>query len=103
MPSSSDPSRSLQSLLNVQEALLQDLDPAHVMERLCDETRTDPRVNRDAYTDMGAGSLLVVPLLRGGQAFGAFEVTARRPYSFTDEDVTLLNHVFSFVSVVISS
>jgi EAL domain-containing protein (putative c-di-GMP-specific phosphodiesterase class I)/putative methionine-R-sulfoxide reductase with GAF domain len=163
MRSSSDSSRSLQSLLNVQEALLQDLDPAHVMERLCaetlallpaatgasvalvapdnelryacavgtsshtkgqrahdagnlarlalmagqtmrsDDTRTDPRVDRDAYTDMGAGSVLVVPLLRDGQPFGAFEVIARRPYSFTDEDVTILNHVFSFVSVVISS
>ena len=53
----------------------------------CDDTESDPRVNRDACARLGGvGSMLLVPLLRRNGAGGILEVFSTRPRAFDDHD-----------------
>lgn len=53
----------------------------------CDDTQSDPRVNREACARLGGvGSMLLVPLLRRNNARGILEVFSTRPHAFDDTD-----------------
>ena len=53
----------------------------------CDDTASDPRVNREACDRLGGvGSMLLVPLCRGQQAIGILEVFSTRARAFDDSD-----------------
>ena len=53
----------------------------------CDETASDPRVNREACARLGGvGSMLLVPLCRRGAAIGILEVFATEPHAFDEGD-----------------
>jgi two-component system, NtrC family, sensor kinase len=54
------------------------------------DTEGDTERNRQLGHDFGYRRLLVVPMLRGGEAIGALAVTGREPGSFSDQQIALL-------------
>jgi GAF domain-containing protein len=65
----------------------------------CDDTDTDPRVNREACARLGGvGSMLLVPLLRRNGARGILEVFSTRPHAFDDTD----EYVLELLAVIAS-
>lgn len=50
----------------------------------CDDTRSDPRVDSGVLQQLGIGSILIVPLLRNGEACGVIEAFASSPHNFDD-------------------
>jgi len=56
----------------------------------CDDSETDPRVDRDACRKVGARSMIVVPLLRNARAVGVLKVLSKEANTFRDNDVHTL-------------
>ena len=54
---------------------------------LCRDSRSDPRVNREACEKVGARSMVCAPLLTHGRAVGVLKALSARPDHFTPEDV----------------
>ena len=52
----------------------------------CDDTETDPRVDRDACRRIGARSMIMMPLLHEGTAIGALRLLAGTPHRFGARD-----------------
>ncbi len=52
----------------------------------CDDTRTDPRTDAEACERLGIRSVVVMPLLRGNELVGAFELFSDQPYAFGIRD-----------------
>jgi len=67
------------------------------------DTTNDPRVDRDLSRRMGIGSMVSLPLMRGGVAIGLLAVTGSRPGLLTEDDVSLLTTVADFISVVVGA
>jgi diguanylate cyclase (GGDEF)-like protein len=57
----------------------------------CDDSETDPLVNRDACRRVGLRSMVIVPLLFRGEAVGALKILSPSPRAFGDRDVNVLN------------
>ena len=56
----------------------------------CDDSETDPRVNRDACRRIGLRSMIVVPLRHHDDVVGVLKVMAAEPAAFDDEDEHML-------------
>ncbi|HSV52608.1 MAG TPA: EAL domain-containing protein [Burkholderiaceae bacterium] len=54
------------------------------------DTETDPRVDRRATRQMGARSLIVVPLSAGDEVIAVLKVVSKKPHAFADRDVASL-------------
>ena len=54
------------------------------------DTERDTERNRELGRDFGYRRLLVVPMMRGGEAIGALAVTGREPGSYSDWQIELL-------------
>jgi len=52
----------------------------------CDDTLTDARVDAAASLRLGVRSLMVMPLLRGDELIGVFELFSSRAFAFGDRD-----------------
>jgi PAS domain S-box-containing protein len=61
-------------------------------ERLlrCDDSETDPRVDRDACRRVGVRSMIVVPLRHAGRVVGVLKVSSRRAAAFGREVADML-------------
>ena len=57
---------------------------------LCNDTATDPRVDKSATSVRGVRSLVIVPLSVDGQVIGVLKVVSGRPQAFADRDVANL-------------
>lgn len=57
----------------------------------CDDTDTDPRVDRDACRRVGVRSMICVPLLQTGAAVGVLKVMGDVPAAFDSNDQYLLS------------
>ncbi|TZF90878.1 sensor domain-containing diguanylate cyclase [Cognatilysobacter lacus] len=68
----------------------------------CDDTETDPRVDAPACRKIGARSMLVVPLLRGGDAIGVLKSVSRFPAAFDRIDAYALSLFAQFIGGVIA-
>ena len=55
-----------------------------------DDTASDPRVDAEACRMVGAGSMIVAPLINDGDAVGVLKVLALQPHAFTADDVQTL-------------
>jgi len=65
----------------------------------CNDTESDPRVNREACARLGGiGSILLVPLLRRSGVRGILEVFSTRPHAFDDTD----EYVLELLAVIAS-
>ena len=56
----------------------------------CDDSETDPRVDREACRKVGLRSMVVAPLNHGETTVGVLKITAAEPSSFADEHVNIL-------------
>jgi len=69
----------------------------------CDDTESDPRVNREACARLGGvGSMLLVPLLRRNNARGILEVFSTRPHAFDDSDEQVLELLAVIASMALA-
>lgn len=64
----------------------------------CDDSETDPRVNREACRKVGARSMVVVPLLHKEQAIGVLKVSSLNAHAFKEREVNLLKLMASILS-----
>jgi EAL domain-containing protein (putative c-di-GMP-specific phosphodiesterase class I) len=69
----------------------------------CDNAYEDNRVDRDACIEVGAISMVCVPLLHQGQAVGVLKVTSAAVSAFDDDDVATLASLAEFISAAIST
>jgi diguanylate cyclase (GGDEF)-like protein len=57
---------------------------------LCDDSETDPRVDREATRRIGARSMVVVPLRHRDQVAGVLKVSSQRPRAFGERELRVL-------------
>jgi two-component system sensor histidine kinase/response regulator len=67
----------------------------------CDDSETDPRVNREACRKVQARSMLVVPLFHEGSAIGVLKVLSTRPAAFGERDVYTLQLLASLIAAAV--
>jgi hypothetical protein len=63
----------------------------------CEDTETDPRVNREICRELGIGSILAVPILADFRVAGLIEVFSPRPRAFTKTHETVLERLVEVV------
>ncbi len=56
----------------------------------CDDSETDPRVDREACRRVGLRSMLVLPLIHDAHVVGVLKAMSNRPSAFSNEDATVL-------------
>lgn len=56
----------------------------------CDDSETDPRVDREACRRVGLRSMVVLPLQHEGYTVGVFKAMSGEPCGFDDQDAELL-------------
>jgi diguanylate cyclase (GGDEF)-like protein len=56
----------------------------------CDDSETDPRVNRDACRQVGLRSMIVVPLIHLGNVVGVLKVFSSTAHAFGDGHLRIL-------------
>jgi TonB family protein len=66
--------------------------------QLCDDALADPRVNVIACRDLGIRSIVVLPVLDGGELWGVFEVFSAIPRAFSDSDLQALQSISRKIS-----
>lgn len=69
----------------------------------CRDCSTDPRVDRKKCEQVGAVSMVCVPLLRGTAPIGVLKVSAARADAFMSDDVAILSRLAEFIGVAIGS
>lgn len=68
-----------------------------------DDTEVDARADRQACRQVGARSLVCVPLAHGSSQIGVVSVMSTRPDAFDDEDVDTLSELAGFMSVLVAT
>lgn len=58
--------------------------------QLCDDTETDPRVDAEASRQLGARSILIIPLFENEKISGVFEIFSPRASAFSERDIHTL-------------
>ena len=66
----------------------------------CDDTETDPRVDRAACLRLGVRSIIAVPLLDQGKAVGILEVFSGTAHAFDDNDI---RHVDRLAKMIVEA
>lgn len=64
----------------------------------CDDTASDPRVDRESCKRLGIASFAVTPILRDGEVVGIFEIFAGRPGFFQERDLAALEWLRDMVN-----
>jgi PAS domain S-box-containing protein len=68
----------------------------------CDDSETDPRVDRDACRRVGLRSMIVVPLRHAGQVVGVLKVLSGRPGVFGNEVADMLELMSGLLAAAMS-
>jgi TonB family protein len=66
--------------------------------QLCDDTLSDPRVNAVACRDLGIRSIVVLPVLDGGELWGILELFSSAPRAFSESDLQALQSLSRKIS-----
>ena len=66
--------------------------------QLCDDTLADPRVNGVACRDLGIRSIVVLPVLDGGELWGVLELFSSVPHAFNESDLQALQSLSRKIS-----
>jgi TonB family protein len=66
--------------------------------QLCDDTLADPRVNAVACGDLGIRSIVVLPVLDGGELWGILELFSSAPRAFSESDLQALQSLSRKIS-----
>lgn len=67
----------------------------------CDDSETDPRVNREACRRVGLRSAIVMPLFCEEQLVGVLKVISPFPDAYTDDDVATLDLLGGFIGAAL--
>lgn len=67
----------------------------------CDDAENDPRVNRESCQAFGIKSVVVMPLLRGEEVYGVFELLAGRPRAFEERDHIALQRISEMIQTAV--
>ncbi|MGH9539135.1 MAG: GAF domain-containing protein [Terriglobales bacterium] len=67
----------------------------------CDDAENDPRVNRESCRALGIASVVVMPLLRGEEVYGVFELLADRPNAFEERDFVALQRLAEMIQTAV--
>jgi hypothetical protein len=63
----------------------------------CDDALTDERVNRESCEALGIASVVVMPMLDGGEVIGVFELFSDHARAFEERDITALERMGAMV------
>jgi diguanylate cyclase (GGDEF)-like protein len=69
----------------------------------CEDTETDPSVDREACRQVGVRSMVVVPLVHRGYAVGVLKVVSKRVSHFGDSDLAILELMGGFIAGSLSN
>src|SRR4029077_5700867 len=67
----------------------------------CDDAANDPRVNRESCVTFGIASVVVMPLVRGEEVYGVFELLSGRPRAFEESDFVALNRLAEMIQTAV--
>jgi GAF domain-containing protein len=67
----------------------------------CDDAENDPRVNRESCRAFGIASVVVMPLVRGEEVYGVFELLSGRPRAFEERDYVALNRLAEMIQTAV--
>src|SRR6266849_6336107 len=67
----------------------------------CDDAENDPRVNRESCRAFGIASVVVMPLARGEEVYGVFELLAGRPRAFEERDYIALQRLSEMIQTAV--
>src|SRR6476646_7886924 len=67
----------------------------------CDDAENDPRVNRESCKAFGIASVVVMPLVRGEEVYGVFELLSNRPRAFEERDFLALNRLAEMIQTAV--
>jgi putative methionine-R-sulfoxide reductase with GAF domain len=68
----------------------------------CDDSETDPVVNRESCRQLGIRSMLAAPVRLGENVIGLLEVFAPVPYAFTESDTRVLQRLSEIVLAAVN-
>ncbi len=67
----------------------------------CDDAANDPRVNRESCVTFGIASVVVMPLVRGEEVYGVFELLSGKPRAFEDRDLVALQRLAEMIETAV--
>ena len=67
----------------------------------CDDTETDPRVNREGCRQLGIASVVVMPIVMEQQVLGVFELFSGKPHAFEERDLSALQRLSEMVETAV--
>ena len=67
----------------------------------CDDAQTDDRVNKESCEALGIASVIVMPMVDGGEVLGVFELFSDRAHSFEERDIMALERMGAMVRTAI--
>ena len=70
---------------------------------LCDDTESDPRVNREACRKIGLRSMVVVPLYHNGGPVGVLKVLSTQANAFSERDAQALQLMAGLIGAAMSN
>jgi PilZ domain/GAF domain/Sel1 repeat len=69
----------------------------------CDDSETDPRVDRQTCRALGIRSLIAIPIQVGESIVGLLELFSRQPKAFTADDHVVLRHLAEAATMAVDS
>ena len=70
---------------------------------ICEDTETDPRVDREACRRMGVRSMIVVPVVHRGYVVGVLKVISSRASHFANSDQAILELMSGFIAASLTN
>jgi hypothetical protein len=67
----------------------------------CDDTETDPRVNREGCRQLGIASVVVMPIVCEQRVLGVFELFSGKPQAFGERDLSALQRLGEMVETAV--
>jgi hypothetical protein len=67
----------------------------------CDDTESDPRVNREGCRQLGIASVVVMPIVSEQQVLGVFELFSGAPRAFEERDLSALQRLSEMVETAV--
>jgi hypothetical protein len=67
----------------------------------CDDTESDPRVNREGCRQLGIASVVVMPIVSEQRVLGVFELFSGKPHAFEERDLSALQRLGEMVETAV--
>jgi hypothetical protein len=67
----------------------------------CDDTESDPRVNREGCRHLGIASVVVMPVVSEQHVLGVFELFSGKPRAFEERDLSALQRLSEMVETAV--